>query len=67
MPTRVTGGHPESRSPVRSGVWRRLQGRGGKGLPPYGLGASVAMLRLDALQFAAGGRMARFIEAAQVL
>jgi hypothetical protein len=37
MPTRVPAGDPELRSPVPSGVGRRLGGRGGKGLPPYGL------------------------------
>jgi hypothetical protein len=37
MPTRVPAGDPELRSPDRSGVWCRLRGLGGKGLPPYGL------------------------------
>jgi hypothetical protein len=38
MPTRVPAGHLEWRSPVTPGVGRRPRGRGGKGLPPYGLG-----------------------------
>jgi hypothetical protein len=35
-PIQVPAGHPALRSAVTPGVGRRLRGRGGKGLPPYG-------------------------------